>query len=558
MTRVPLKRFLSIDNSLTNLRNQLQACGKSVQAIFSYSRLQQSESKKMAGDKMQEEGNEAHGIMPPELSERMSSLKKISNHELGGNAEDSTKNKWVSQLAWVSNVLEPALQLYRRALPPDKTDNRPGPASTRSLVEIATNLHRSTIEMQEWSLGDLTLGLYLLSLRHASEMAVDNIKGEQIVSNYVVQDLIYNVELAKGAYLKDAASLARNSMLRESNILKFVSKSNVMRPGYYIGVDNRNKLVILGIRGTHTVHDLITDMVSHSNQEVHFDGFQVHFGTAEAARWFFCNELETLKKCLEKHEGFKLRLVGHSLGGAAAALLAIMLRKRSEEELGFSPDIVSSVGIATPPCVSRTLAESCIDFVTTVVLQDDAIPRMSGTSLARLRSEILSTDWTSLLEGEDQKGVIDLVANTMQALSSVQEVARKYAAYATSSSSSNDLGDKNMRETAGSYASSKMKLTGASSNNCISDPLALAPIESAQEELFTPGTLYHIQGRCVPTVDKKTTGGKENCTLWKGHPNEHFGRIVLSSTMFSDHKCDNHYYALRDVLKGLPKSDDRE
>lgn len=68
-------------------------------------------------------------------------------------------------------------------------------------------------------------------------------------------------------------------------------------------------------------------------------------------------------------QGFRLRLVGHSLGGAAAALLAIMLRRRSEEELGFNPDIVSAVGIATPPCVSKELSESCVDYVSTVVLQ---------------------------------------------------------------------------------------------------------------------------------------------------------------------------------------------
>lgn len=68
-------------------------------------------------------------------------------------------------------------------------------------------------------------------------------------------------------------------------------------------------------------------------------------------------------------QGFRLRLVGHSLGGATASLLAIMLRKMSVKELGFSPDIVSAVGYATPPCVPKELAESCSDFVTTVVMQ---------------------------------------------------------------------------------------------------------------------------------------------------------------------------------------------
>lgn len=68
-------------------------------------------------------------------------------------------------------------------------------------------------------------------------------------------------------------------------------------------------------------------------------------------------------------QGFRLRLVGHSLGGATASLLAIMLRQRSFQELGFSPDIVSAIGYGTPPCVSKELAENCSEYVTTAVMQ---------------------------------------------------------------------------------------------------------------------------------------------------------------------------------------------
>lgn len=46
-----------------------------------------------------------------------------------------------------------------------------------------------------------------------------------------------------------------------------------------------------------------------------------------------------------------------------------MMRKKSHTELGFSPDIVTAVGYATPPCVSKEVAESCSDFVTTVLMQ---------------------------------------------------------------------------------------------------------------------------------------------------------------------------------------------
>ncbi|KAF3952055.1 hypothetical protein CMV_022356 [Castanea mollissima] len=74
-----------------------------------------------------------------------------------------------------------------------------------------------------------------------------------------------------------------------------------MRPGYYIGIDDRRKLVILGIRGTQTVYDLITDIVSLGDGEVTFEGYSTHFGTAEA-RWFLFHEMGTIRNCLEKYE----------------------------------------------------------------------------------------------------------------------------------------------------------------------------------------------------------------------------------------------------------------
>lgn len=126
-----------------------------------------------------------------------------------------------------------------------------------------------------------------------------------------MQELIYHLELAKGSYKDSPAALAKHSMLREKNIVKFIKDSSIMRPGYYVGVDTRNSLVVLGIRGTHTVHDIVTDLVSLSDdQKVSLEGFSTHFGTAEAARWFLHNELGTIRRCLEK---YKVGMVGIDL-----------------------------------------------------------------------------------------------------------------------------------------------------------------------------------------------------------------------------------------------------
>lgn len=75
-----------------------------------------------------------------------------------------------------------------------------------------------------------------------------------------------------------------------------------MRPGYYIGVDTRKKLVIFGIRGTHTVYDLITDIITTSDRDVTFEGYSTHFGTSESAQWFLQNEIGMIRRCLEKYQ----------------------------------------------------------------------------------------------------------------------------------------------------------------------------------------------------------------------------------------------------------------
>lgn len=62
-----------------------------------------------------------------------------------------------------------------------------GSASGRSLVDIVTGLLKSSAGMHQWGLGDITFGLYLLSLRHTAEMSVDTVQGEKVTSDLMVR-----------------------------------------------------------------------------------------------------------------------------------------------------------------------------------------------------------------------------------------------------------------------------------------------------------------------------------------------------------------------------------
>ncbi|KAJ6920628.1 hypothetical protein NC651_014271 [Populus alba x Populus x berolinensis] len=543
-----LKRLFHDRYCSNNILRRQQTCRKFLYGVINRSQSEMSKSEKSA-----------QVSSPSSSKTNNKSGGELSNYSSGD--DDLSDNKGKIELAWLTKALEPALQLCRWALSTGNGVGNKIPASTRSVSEIIASIQRSKIPIEGWSLSDLTIGLYLIYLRQASLNIFEDVKGVEVSSESIVHDLIYHVELAKGCYKDCPSGLVRNSMIRENNVLKFVKSSSVMRPGYYIAIDPRKKLVILGIRGTHTVYDLITDIVSSSDGEVTFEGYSTHFGTTEAARWFLSHEMGTIRKCLEKYEvkavmvklidlqGFRLRLVGHSLGAATASLLAIMLRKKSPKELGFSPHIVTAVGYASPPCVSKELAESCSDFVINVVMKDDIIPRLSAASLERLRNEILQTDWMSVVEKEDWKSVIGLVTNAKQVVTSIQDVAQKLADYAKFGSNKNSPD--------GSITRESLAIPAAPSTSKATTENAVIPekernANALPEELFVPGSVYYLKRDINTDAHTISDRGMELFTLWKRHPGEHFQRIVLPGNIISDHKCDSHYYALRDVLKGLP------
>lgn len=98
--------------------------------------------------------------------------------------ETSSDGESISELLW-------CLSSKRlRILESDTTSSDKGaePTNTASLVDIAASILRSTsgMQIQKWSIADLTLGLYFLSVRHASQMAGDTFSGDLVQSDTFV------------------------------------------------------------------------------------------------------------------------------------------------------------------------------------------------------------------------------------------------------------------------------------------------------------------------------------------------------------------------------------
>ncbi|XP_048127267.1 uncharacterized protein LOC115739131 isoform X2 [Rhodamnia argentea] len=185
---------------------------------------------------------------------------------------------------------------------------------------------------------------------------------------------------------------------------------------YFIAVLHHARTVVVAVRGTETPEDLITDglcrectlsaedldgLMSHPCSDIRqsiktsFPHYG-HSGIVVAARELFLqvegnpgNNAGDEEPILRSHlsslmgpgcecDGYNLRIVGHSLGGAIAAMLGLRLYR-------CYPNLhVYTYG--SLPCVDSVVAEACSDFVTSIVYDNEFSARLSVGSIHRLRA----------------------------------------------------------------------------------------------------------------------------------------------------------------------------
>lgn len=209
------------------------------------------------------------------------------------------------------------------------------------------------------------------------------------------------------------------------------------RPASAVFVHEDRKIACLAIRGTSTIHDVITDIrqipvpfpdietvttKSEGNEPLEDEWTTVFkcqglavAGMVGAAINLYREHIDSL--LLLAKQGYRIRMTGHSLGGSVAVLLGILVYKDLMELLGkpsldsldddAAPLHVYSYG--TPSCVDLPLAEAAEPFVTTVVLHDDVVPRLTPASCRGLLKHLLHIreTWVKDHLGDDIRAFTD-------------------------------------------------------------------------------------------------------------------------------------------------------
>ncbi|XP_010522218.1 PREDICTED: uncharacterized protein LOC104800916 isoform X3 [Tarenaya hassleriana] len=399
--------------------------------------------------------------------------------------------------------------------------------------------------------------------------------------------------------------------------LKFISyPSHVLRRGricrekckatYFVVVLHYLRCVVIAVRGTETAEDLITDGLGRACPLTSEDldglindfpnhGYQSmnssfthygHSGIVEAARDLFM-QIEGYPEFGESRsvgflssllgagcecEGYHIRIVGHSLGGAISSLLGIRLRRRfpNLHVYAFGP----------LPSVDSSVADTCSDFVTSIVLDNEFSSRLSVGSILRLQAASIKA------LAQDPKADTALIFRLARRFLYVSNHQRDGAKETTSGGSSARLSEESDHrlfqveslkqdqvypiweesEPETQQKADEMQddeFTNPFHNTASEDPVSefMETVPSSEgtsaddpPEMFLPGLVIHF----VPERDKM------NMPIWRGWgicdvasdgykayvaDRESFKDIVVSQSMFLDHLPWRCRHAIQKVLE---------
>ncbi|KAG9458033.1 hypothetical protein H6P81_002541 [Aristolochia fimbriata] len=281
----------------------------------------------------------------------------------------------------------------------------------------------------KWPIGELAFGINFLlkrqgNLQVASIYAGENsiqLKGAEIIGE--LKHLLTLLTLCWHFSKKPFPLFLEETGYCEEDVLLQEPKAGILKPAFTILIDKRLKSFLLLIRGTHSIRDTLTAatgaVVPFHHSVVHEGGVSdlvlgyAHCGMVAAARWIAKHATPHLIEALHKYPDYKIKIVGHSLGGGTAAILTYVLREHPE----FSN--ATCVTFAPAACMTWELAESGVSFITSVINGADLVPTFSAASVDDLRSEVTASAWLNDLRNQiEQTRILSTVYRSASALGS--------------------------------------------------------------------------------------------------------------------------------------------
>lgn len=207
------------------------------------------------------------------------------------------------------------------------------------------------------------------------------------------------LRLADLTYKSGEQLAAHASSAPVFSVLSARWKAEKWAPAYFLAWFPDTRELLLSVRGSKEISDVLTNLTVEAEP---FLGGLAHRGVIESARRLHRILAPILDAHLAAQKVERVTLVGHSLGGAVATALLLLLRGGSD----VSPEATENdplrrarcIAFGPPPFLSRDLASRAASLdVTSIVFGLDAVPRLSAASLDRFLLAVARHDWAPQL-----------------------------------------------------------------------------------------------------------------------------------------------------------------
>lgn len=174
--------------------------------------------------------------------------------------------------------------------------------------------------------------------------------------------------------------------LNEMDIVYVSFENDVYMVPYLVALDHEMKSVVVAFRGTFSFGDIVTDLTATTKpmEMPNYPNFLVHKGMLKTVTAIVekMDEDSILESAFSKAPGYKLVVLGHSLGSGCACVFSILLKERY-------PDIRCFCYSPTGSLLNEAAAIFTEDFVTSVILGKDLVARLNVRNTHKLKDDLV-------------------------------------------------------------------------------------------------------------------------------------------------------------------------
>ncbi|NXF95914.1 DGLB lipase, partial [Eubucco bourcierii] len=182
-------------------------------------------------------------------------------------------------------------------------------------------------------------------------------------------------------------SILRITGLQYRDFIHISFHNKIYEIPFYVALDHKKEAIVVAVRGTLSFEDILTDLSADCEdltlEDVLENGF-VHKGITQAANYIYRKLINDgiLNQAFTIAPEYKLVIVGHSLGGGTASILAIMLRNSFPTLRCYA---------FSPPggLLSKSLADYTKHFIISVIVGKDLVARLSMPNMEDLKRRIV-------------------------------------------------------------------------------------------------------------------------------------------------------------------------